>query len=92
MTFPNSDRRRNLHEPIQDGSGRLRYGSRCTVREYLSARAGNRATTLRCFRGSSYDSERNRGAEDLQVVIVNFVSKTFFADLVNAMELIESTL
>src|SRR5260370_37367570 len=89
MAFPNRDGRRYLHEAVKNAGRGLRDAGRSSVGERLRAAGGDGAAALRDLAGSGNHSQGDRGAEDFQVVVVDLVFQPFFADLVEAVELVE---
>src|ERR1700683_4574470 len=73
MSFPNRDRGRYLNEAVKDSGRRLRNTSCSPVGERLGAACGNGAATLRDLARSGDHTQSDRGAEDLNVVIINLV-------------------
>src|ERR1700761_8326496 len=73
MPFPNRDRGWNLHEPIEDCSGRLRDAGRRSVGEQLRTTASEGSTHLFDLGRPGNYAQCNGRTEDLQVVIINFV-------------------
>ena len=51
--------------------------------------SGDSAATLRDLACSSNHTQSDRGAEDLEVVVVDLVFQSFLSDLIKALELIE---
>src|SRR5665213_2637426 len=89
MPLPDRDGRGNLDELVKDGRGRLRHAGRCTVGKGLWAGTVETRSALADLRGPGDHSERNRGSEDLQIVIVDLVFQTLLTNLVEAVELVE---
>src|SRR6202044_1948440 len=89
MSFPNRDRGWYLDEAVKYARRGLRNAARCTVGESLRTAHCNGAATLSDLARPSNHTQSNRGAENLKVVIVDFVLEPFLADLVEAVKLVE---
>src|SRR5713101_7504382 len=89
MALPNRDGGRYLHEAVKNAGRGLRNTGRSSIGERLRAAGGDGAAALRDLAGSGNHSQGDRGAEDFLVVVVDLVFQSFFADLVEAVELVE---
>ena len=92
MAFADCDGRWYLHKAIKDRGRRLRDGGRGPGSEYLRPRSRQCSPALCNFACSGNNAESNRGAEDLQVMIVDLILQALFPDLVKTVELVRSTL
>ena len=73
MSFPNRDRGWYLDETVKNARRGLRNTACSPVRERLGAARGKGAATLRDLAGPGDYTQRDRGAEDLNVVIIDLV-------------------
>ena len=89
VALPNRDGGRYLYEAVKDRGGRLRNTARSPIGECLGTARGDGAATLRDLACSSNHTQSYRGAEDLEVVVVDLIFQPFLSDLVEALELIE---
>src|ERR1039458_5931374 len=89
MSLSDRDRGRYLYEAVKDRSGRLRNTARRPVGECLGTARGDGAATLSDLACSGNDTQSDRGAENLKVMIIDLVFQPFLSDLVEALELIE---
>ena len=89
VALSNCDGGRYLYEAIKDRGRRLRNTPRRPVGERLGTARRNGAATLSDLAGSGNHTQCDRGAEDLEVVVVNFIFQPFLSDLVETLELVE---
>ena len=89
VTLPDRDGGRYLYEAVKDSGRRLRNTARSPVRECLGTARGNRAATLSDLACPSNHTQSDRGAEDLEVVVVDLIFQSFLSDLIETLKLIE---
>src|ERR1035438_8588450 len=89
VSLPNRDSGRNLNEAVKNRRGGLRNTGCRAGRECLGATRCNSPASLRDLTGSGDDTQSDRGAEDLKIVVVDLVPQSFLSDLVEPVELVE---
>src|ERR1035437_6775728 len=81
VSLPNRDSGRNLNEAVKNRRGGLRNTGCRAGRECLGATRCNSPASLRDLTGSGDDTQSDRGAEDLKIVVVDLVLQSFLSHL-----------
>ena len=89
VALPDRDGGRYLHEAIKDSGRRLRNTARGPGGERLRTARRDGAATLRDLARSGNHTQSDRGAEDLEVVVVDLIFQSFLSDLIETLELVE---
>src|SRR5215472_2611452 len=89
ITFANRDRRGDVDEPIQHGSGVLRQARCDTILVGVNTIASECAAAVGHFCGSADDSERDRSPEYREIVVVDLVLEPGLAYLVETLKLVK---